>query len=126
MMNKKDAFADLRKNYNSPGHPIAFSGINAIRKFYGKVLSVRDIEDFLAQSRTYTLHREFKRPVYNPFYCRKIREQFQLDLIEIKQVAKHNNNYNYILVAIDIFSRKLFARLLHRKKGQQPRVVKLN
>ena len=118
-MNKKEALDDLKKQYVKPGHPIAFSGINVIKKYYGKALSVSDIEDFLAQSRSYTLHREYKRPVYNPFYCRKIRFQFQLDLIEIRKVAKHNKNYNYILVAIDIFSRKLFARLLHRKTGRE-------
>ena len=118
-MNKKEALADLKKQYNTAGHPVAFGGINVIKKYYGKILSVSDIEDFLARSRSYTRHREFKRPIYNPFYCRKIRFQFQLDLIEIRKVAKYNNNYNYILVCIDIFSRKLFARLLHRKTGKE-------
>ena len=118
-MNKKEALADLKKQYNTTGHPVAFAGINVIKKYYGKTLSVSDIEDFLAQSRSYTRHREFKRPIYNPFYCRKIRSQFQLDLIEIRKVAKYNKNYNYILVCIDIFSRKLFARLLHRKTGRE-------
>ena len=50
-MNKKEALADLKKQYNTVGHPIAFGGINVIKKYYGKTLSVSDIEDFLAQSK---------------------------------------------------------------------------
>ena len=117
MMNKEEALTDLRNQYNNPGSPLAFSGIGSIKKFYGKSLSVKDIENFLATSRAYTLHRHFKRPVFNPFYIRYLRQQFQVDLIEIRKIAKHNNNYNYILLVIDVFSRKLWARLLRRKTG---------
>ncbi len=118
-MNKEAALADLKKQYGTPGAPLAFGGINLIKRYYGNALSIKDIENFLAGSRSYTLHREFKRPKYNPFYCRKLRQQFQVDLIEIRQVARYNNNFNYILVCTDIFSRYLWARLLRRKTGEE-------
>ena len=118
-MNKEEALNDLRNQYNNPGSPLAFSGIGPIKKFYGKSLSVNDIENFLATSRSYTLHRHFKRPVFNPFFIRRLRQQFQVDLIEIRKIAKHNNNYNYILLVIDVFSRKIWARLLRRKTGHE-------
>ena len=118
-MNKEEALNDLRNQYNNPGSPLAFSGIGPIKKFYGNALSVKDIENFLATSRSYTLPRHFKRPVFNPFFIRRLRQQFQVDLIEIRKIAKHNNNYNYILLVIDVFSRKIWARLLRRKTGTE-------
>ena len=118
-MDKEEALRDLRHQYNNPGSPLAFSGIAAIKKFYGRSLTIKDIENFLATSRSYTLHRHFKRPVFNPFFIRHLRQQFQVDLIEIKKIAKYNNNYNYILLVIDVFSRKIWARLLRRKTGQE-------
>ena len=118
-MDKEEALRDLRQQYNNPGSPLAFSGIAAIKKFYGRSLTIKDIENFLATSRSYTLHRHFKRPVFNPFFIRHLRQQFQVDLIEIKKIAKYNNNYNYILLVIDVFSRKIWARLLRRKTGQE-------
>ena len=118
-MDKEEALRDLRNQYNNPGSPLAFSGITAIKKFYGKVLTRKDIENFLATSRSYTLHRHFKRPIFNPFFIRKLRQQFQIDLIEIRKIAKYNNNYNYILLVIDVFSRKIWARLLRRKTGKE-------
>ena len=119
MMNKQEALNDLRNQYNNPGSPLAFSGIGPIKKFYGKSLSVKDIEHFLATSRSYTLHRHFKRPVFNPFFIRRLRQQFQVDLIEIRKIARYNDNYNYILLVIDVFSRKIWARLLRRKTGKE-------
>ena len=118
-MDKEEALQDLRNQYNNPGSPVAFSGISAIQKYYGKALTRKDIENFLATSRSYTLHRHFKRPIFNPFFIRQLRQQFQVDLIEIRKIAKHNNNYNYILLVIDVFSRKIWARLLRRKTGQE-------
>ena len=118
-MDKEEALSDLRNQYNNPGSPLAFLGISAIKKFYGKALTRKDIENFLATSRSYTLHRHFKRPIFNPFFIRQLRQQFQVDLIEIRKIAKHNNNYNYILLVIDVFSRKIWARLLRRKTGQE-------
>ena len=40
-------------------------------------------------------------------------------MIEIRKIAKHNNHYNYILLVIDVFSRKIWARLLRRKTGTE-------
>ena len=38
---------DLRNNYITPGHPIAFSGINNIYNFYKGKLSYDKIKDIL-------------------------------------------------------------------------------
>ena len=71
MMNKEEALTDLRNQYNNPGSPLAFSGIGSIKKFYGKSLSVKDIENFLATSRAHTppirVHLRHYIPNIDPF-----------------------------------------------------------
>lgn len=116
---KNEALADLKANYHNLGHPIAFSGISKIQKYYNNVLSSTDIENFLASSYSYTVHREPKKPKFNPTFVYSLREQLQLDLCDIRKISKYNNNFCYIFVAIDIFSRRLFCRLIRKKTAQQ-------
>ena len=116
---KNEALADLRANYHNLGYPIAFSGISKIQKYYNNLLSTSDIENFLASSYAYTVHREPKKPKFNPTFVYSLREQLQLDLCDIRKISKYNNNFNYIFVAIDIFSRRLFCKLIHKKTAEQ-------
>ena len=116
---KNEALADLRANYQNLGSPIAFSGISKIQKYYNNLLSTSDIENFLASSYAYTIHREPKKPKFNPTFVYSLREQLQLDLCDIRKISKYNNNFSYIFVAIDIFSRRLFCKLLHKKTAEQ-------
>lgn len=116
---KKQALTDLKYQYNSPGEPLFMCGINAIKNYYKNILSTKDIQNFLARSRAYTTHFEFKKPVYNPFYIRRLRQQFQLDLTEVSKISKYNNGINYLLLCIDVFSRKLWVRALKRKTAKE-------
>ena len=43
----------------------------------------------------------------------------KIDLMEISQISEYNKGYNYILVAIDCFSRKVWARLLMTKTADE-------
>ena len=85
---KHEALADLKHNYHNLGYPIAFSGISKIKKYYNNLLSTSDIENFLASSYTYTVHREPKKPKFNPTFVYSLREQLQLDLCDIRKNIK--------------------------------------
>ena len=116
---KEDALQDLERQYKTPGAALYMSGITNIKKYYKKLLSEDEIRDFLARSRTYTTHYSFKPPKYNPYFCRKLRYQFQLDLTEISKMSQYNDGFRYILLCIDIFSRKLWTRLLKSKTANE-------
>ena len=73
----------------------------------------------MAKSRSYTIHFEFKPEIHNPYYIRRLRQIIQIDLSEISQISEYNKGYNYILVAIDCFSRKVWARLLMTKTADE-------
>ena len=118
-MTKKKALADLKRRYGKYGDSLYMSGISTIKNHYKKLLSVADIRNFLATSRTYTTHYNYKPVKYNPYYIRRLRQMFQIDLTEISQISKYNDGYNYLLVVIDCFSRKIWVRLLKRKTSQE-------
>ena len=119
MMTTEAALKDLKRRYGKPGDPLYLTGIQRIKDHYKNALSIQEIKNFLAKSRAYTIHYEFKPVVYNPYYIRRLRQMIQIDLIEISQISEANKGYNYILVAIDCFSREVWARLLMNKSADE-------
>ena len=55
-----DCENDLRLNYKTPGHPIAFSGITNIYNYYKRKLSQNKIKEILSTIESYTLHKGFR------------------------------------------------------------------
>ena len=67
----------------------------------------------------YTLHREFKQPkLYNPYYVRDRREQVQGDLIDIAQLARKNRGVRFLLLLIDIFTKRIWVYPLKNKSAE--------
>ena len=71
-----------------------------------------------------TVVDELHRPARKHFHRRKvfqvgINDTFQIDLVEMIPYAAENNDYKYLLTAIDIFSKKAFARALKTKTGAE-------
>lgn len=108
---------DLKNSYTTPGHPIAFSGITNIYKYYRGKLSIEKIKDILSTIENYSLHREYKRGQRNPSYSHFKRYQFQMDLVDIQELSSYNDGVRYIMTVIDTFTRYGFARLLLDKKA---------
>jgi Integrase core domain len=113
-----DCQNDLENNYTTPGHPIAFSGITNIYKFYKGKLSIDKIKEILSSIENYTLHREYKKGQRNPSYSHFKRYQFQMDLVDIQELAEYNDGVRYIMTVIDTFTRFAFCRLLLDKKAE--------
>ena len=118
-MTNRAALKDLKRKYGKPGDPLYMAGIQTIKDHYKRALSTEEIRNFLAKSRTYTIHHQYKPVIHNPYYIRRLRQMIQIDLIEVCKISKANKGYNYILVAIDCFSRKVWARLLMRKTADE-------
>jgi transposase InsO family protein len=110
---------DLKRRYETPGDPLYMAAIQTIKDHYKSSLSIGAIRNFLAKSRVYTMHYEFKRPIHNPYYIRRLRQMIQIDLTEVSKISEYNKGYKFILVAIDCFSRKVWARLLKNKTAEE-------
>lgn len=109
---------DLKKNYSNVGHPIAFSGINNIYDFYKGLLKKTKIKEILSGAESYTLHKEYHKGQRNPSYSHFKRNQFQMDLVDIQELAPFNDNIRYLLAVIDTFTRFAWVRLLKDKRGE--------
>lgn len=104
----------FNKSYTNPGSALSFGGKNATAR-YSK-LSAKKRERKLAQTPTYVLHREAKRPrIYNPIILYKKRELLQADLIDMRSKGDANSGRKYILIICDAFTRKCWAASLVTK-----------
>jgi hypothetical protein len=106
--------ATIENNYVTPPHPTALSGISKLSEYYQ--LPKERIANILSNVDSYTLHREYHKPrVRNPFYIYHLRQQVQVDLIDMQQLSRFNNNYNYLIICIDCFSRFVWVRAVKTK-----------
>jgi transposase InsO family protein len=113
----------IEEQYIKPSHPIAFSSPRTIRGFYkqnvNEILPVKSVDEALSGVDSYTLHREYKKPKErNPFFIYSLREQIQADLIDVRQLAKHNDGVTFILTAIDCFSKRAWIEPMENKTAK--------
>ena len=109
---------EILNNYHNPGHPTAFAGVDKVVRYYDGRVSQDAIVRALESSDTYTRHREYKQPKhYNPYYVYALREQVQADLIDVRELAAHNDGTKYLLLIIDLFSRRVWMYPLKNKSA---------
>lgn len=114
---KEECLENFKESYTKPGHPIAFSGVENIFNFYQGKLTRKEIRDTLSNIYSYTIHKENHLGQRNPSYSHFKRYQFQMDLVEIQELAPYNDNVRYLLTCIDTFTRYGFIRMLLDKTG---------
>lgn len=107
---------EIKQDYGTPGHPIAFSAPGNIQRTYGNRTNQDEIEETLQGIDAYGLHREYHKPrVTNPFYVYKKRQQIQMDLIDVSKLKDSNRGVTFLLVAIDAFTKFAWVRTLQSK-----------
>ena len=114
---------DLSSIYFNPNNPASFSSIEKLfvaAKAKNNNITFNDVKNFLSNTSTFTSHK----PVSNIFVRRKtivggINDQWQLDLIDISSLKKHNHQIRYLLAAIDCFSRYAYVEPLNNKTAKE-------
>lgn len=117
-LNIADLEADLKENYTRPGHPIAFSGLTNVYNYYKGRLPLQKIKWILSGKESYSLHREFHKNQRNISYSRFKRYRFEMDLVEVQNLAEFNDGMRYLLNVIDTFTRYAFVRPIPDKSGK--------
>ena len=97
------------KEYYDPSKPGSFSGKQAFLRELnrrGYTISKEDLDNWLRKQDSYNLHvtprKKFSR---NRIFVPTIDDTWQVDLIDLKKIAKFNNSMNYLLCIIDVFSK---------------------
>ncbi|KAL3084645.1 hypothetical protein niasHT_035254 [Heterodera trifolii] len=113
----------LDKLYNDPSSPAAFAGVTALWKEARKKLKnlrKRDVQHYLEGHRTYTLMRP--RRVHFP-RAKTVAAGFmtdvQVDLADFQALSRHNRGHRYLLVAVDVLSKRLFVVPLKNKRAEE-------
>lgn len=115
-------FERVARAYTRPGHPVAFSAPGRVAKHFN--ISTGKAREILEQIEGYTLHREYKQPrQYNPYYVHGRREQVQGDLIDTSLISTRNDGVKFLLVLIDIFTKRAWVYPLRSKTGAMVRNV---
>ena len=112
----------LNKFYFDPSHPIAFAGPLKVKQ----VLRQNNVDTNIQNIRTWLQNQDaysLLRPVKYKFRRQRIvtagiDDMWDADLAVVSNIAKHNNNFNYWLVVIDVFSRFLWIVPLMSKSSK--------
>lgn len=109
---------DVYDNYVTPDHPTAFSAPKNLKNYYDRRYGTSPILETLRHIDAYTHHKEFHRPqLSNPFYVYRKRQQLQIDLFDVSGLKQNNRGVTFILLAIDSFTKYVWARQLKTKSA---------
>ena len=111
----------LLKIYTDPKHPASFSGPSKLKQIVdreGKYnISRKDINAFLESQDTYTTNRPVRRTFRRGrIITRGIKDQYDIDLIDMGRLSKYNDNVNFLITAIDDISRVAMVKGLKIKR----------
>ena len=114
----------LESKYYDPSFPGSFSGIDrffkAVKEEGVYDLNKNDIAQWLMGEDAYTINKpvrhKFKR---NRVIVSGIDNQWDGDLMDMISLSKYNQNYKYILLMIDIFSRYIWTVPLKSKHASE-------
>lgn len=108
---------DLHLIYTNPREPGSFSGVQALKRYTGQ--SVKSIKKYLSGIDAYTIHKprrlKFDR---RKTYSKGIGDLFQADLADVSSLASSNDGHRFILVCIDVFSKRAWAIPIRSKSGE--------
>ena len=115
-----DYLTDLYYNLNNPE---SFSSIQRIYRSGKKKfpeLKKKEVKIWFQKQAAATLHKpiRYKFP-RNKTIVKRMGEQIQVDLCDMRNIAKHNDGYKYIVTGIDCFSRFGFGVKAKNKSGKE-------
>jgi len=113
--------ARLAEIYYNPSSPGGFRGPEALwqeAKLHIPLLKKNQVVDFIRAQKPYTKHQQYRGvKKYRKVYAKRARYLIQMDLLDFRQYERENDHYNYILCAIDAFTKKLWTFPLLNKSA---------
>ena len=111
----------LSSIYYNTKNSASFSSVKNLFKEAKKKnnsITLNDVKDWLSKQITYTLHKPIKKKFQrNRIIVSRIDEQWEADLVDMREFASKNKNNNYILTIIDCFSKYAWVFPIKTKTG---------
>ena len=113
---------DVKKAYETVGHPASFSGPQRLRrellKSEGIRLTDKQARDFVIGQNTYTLHRPARvNYVRNRVFVSRPYNEWQSDLVDMSNLSRFNSGFRWLLTVIDCFSKRAHVRAIKDKSA---------
>jgi hypothetical protein len=109
---------ELAKKYFDPKHPGAFAGVEQFYKSQ-KSASRQQVKHFLKAQASYTLHFPARvRFERNKVVVGSVNQLWDTDLLSMQNLAEDNENYNYIITAVDVLSKHAYCEMLKSKNAR--------
>ena len=113
----------LAEIYYDPSSPGGFRGVEALwqeAKLHIPQLQKKHVVGFLRAQKPYTKHQQYRGvKKYRKVWAPEARYLIQMDLLDFRNYTRQNDGYNYILCAIDAFTKKLWTFPLKRKSADE-------
>lgn len=100
------------------------ASLGSIQKLYNSVkhfnINRKQVEHWLSKQKPHVFHKQtINKFTRNRVLVSSIDEEFQVDLMDIRNVKWNHGRFNYILTAIDVLSKFAFAIPVRRKSGRE-------
>ena len=113
----------IERTYLNPKEAASFSSPGKIYheiKKQNKNVTKKQITEWLKKQEAYTLHKPARRKFSrNRVVVGGLDYQWDADTMDMTSYKASNNEYKYVLVIIDIFSRYLWTRPLKTKRANE-------
>lgn len=112
----KDAFYDPK------------TGLWSANKIYKKLkaqgvkVKLKDVKAVLEKQLVTQVYKPIDKPKkerFNTIWAKRVREQYQADLLDMKTYTKFNKNFRYLLNVVDVHSRYAYALPLKSKTEEE-------
>ena len=117
----KRALESLKRNYYSPSKPGAFTSVKK-GKIFNAIDRKKVVQKFGEWLRQQPTHKRFTQPVKVKTQSRilspRINYLWDADLMDMQGLSKYNKGNRYVLLCIDIFSRKIYAESIITKGAE--------
>jgi hypothetical protein len=109
----------LARVYYDLKSPAAYAGAEKVfaeARRRDPTITIHDVREYLQKQRVYTMHR-LRRRRFDRLRTKAsgLHTDWQADLAIFDQLAAKNDGYKYLLVCIDVLSRKLFVAPVRSK-----------
>ena len=103
--------------FYNPILPSAYSTLPKLKQVV-KSKNKGKVQNWLLKQDAYTLHKPArKRFLRNSYTVNNIYDVFEIDLVDVQSLAKHNDKIKYLLNVIDVFSKQAYSEPLLNKTG---------
>jgi len=115
---KESNRSNLEDIYYNTNHPAGYSNAAVLHR-HSKGWTLKEIKDWLAKQRTYTLHRQARKHFpRNKIIVYSIDQQWEVDLADLPALTSQNDGYRYLFCCIDVLSKYAWVIPLKRKTGE--------